>query len=171
MRRISVCLLALLLFVPFIVKDARAQSDQVIYNDSLGTGWADWSWCSRDFNSTDFAHGGSRSVKVTYTAGRQGLYLRRSNFDSSAYTDLTFWIHGGASNNRNITVAAQINDSSQAAVPLNSYIAGGSVAAGIWRKVTIPLSALHVANNPNMNGFKRQGAARSLLSTSMTSAS
>jgi alpha-N-arabinofuranosidase len=158
MRRNAVCLFALLFFVCLFCRDARAQSDQVIYSDSLGTGWADWSWCSRDFNSADFAHGGTRSVKVTYTAGWQGLYLRHANFDSSAYTDLTFWINGGTSNNRNVTVAAQINDTTQAAVSLNTYIAGGSVAAGTWRKVTIPLSALHVDNNPNMNGFWLQEA-------------
>jgi hypothetical protein len=153
MRRNSVCFFVLLCFICLLCRDARAQSDQIIYNDSVGTGWADWSWCSRDFNSTDFVHGGSRSVKVTYTAGWQGLYLRHANFDSSAYTDLTFWINGGTSNNRNIIVAAHINDTAQAAVPLNTYIAGGSVAAGTWRKVTIPLSVLHVNDNANLNGF------------------
>ena len=97
--------------------------------------------------------------KVTYTGAWQGFYLRHSNFDNSGYTDLVFWINGGTTNNRNITVAAQINDASQASVPLNTYIAGGSVAANTWRKVTIPLSALHVANNANFNGFWFQDAS------------
>jgi hypothetical protein len=140
-------------------KDARAQADQVIYSDSLGAGWQDWSWSARDFNSTDYVHSGSKSVKVTYTGAWQGFYLRHSNFDNSGYTDLVFWINGGTVNNRNVTVAAQINDASQASVPLNTYIAGGSVAANTWRKVTIPLSALHVANNANFNGFWLQDAS------------
>jgi hypothetical protein len=150
---------ALLSLLCLLSKDARAQADQIIYSDSLGAGWQDWSWSARDFNSTDYIHSGSKSVKVTYTAAWQGFYLRHSNFDNSGYTDLVFWINGGTANARNITVAAQINDSSQASVPLNTYIAGGSVAANTWRKVTIPLSALHVANNANFNGFWLQDAS------------
>ena len=63
---------------------AYAQSDQVIYGDSLGAGWQDWSWCARDLRSTDFVHGGSRSIKVTYTAAYQGFYLRHTAFDGAA---------------------------------------------------------------------------------------
>ncbi len=157
-RRLLPCLVLLSLLC-LLSKDARAQADQIIYSDSLGAGWQDWSWSARDFNSTDYVHSGSKSVKVTYTGAWQGFYLRHSNFDNSGYTDLVFWINGGTTNNRNVTVAAQINDASQASVPLNSYIAGGSVAANTWRKVTIPLSALHVANNANFNGFWLQDAS------------
>ncbi|HKS42695.1 MAG TPA: hypothetical protein VJX74_18935, partial [Blastocatellia bacterium] len=159
-RKFLLCFVLLSLLC-VLSEDARAQADQVIYSDSLGAGWQDWSWSARDFNSTDYVHSGSKSVKVTYTGAWQGFYLRHTNFDNSGYTDLVFWINGGTTNNRNITVAAQINDASQASVPLNTYIAGGSVAANTWRKVTIPLSALHVANNANFNGFWLQDASGS----------
>jgi alpha-N-arabinofuranosidase len=157
-RRFILCFVLLFLLC-LLSQDARAQADQIIYGDSLGAGWQDWSWSARDFNSADYIHGGSKSVKVTYTGAWQGFYLRHSNFDNSGYTDLVFWINGGTTNNRNVTVAAQLNDASQASVPLNQYIAGGSVAANTWRKVTIPLSALHVANNANFNGFWLQDAS------------
>ncbi|HKQ07068.1 MAG TPA: alpha-L-arabinofuranosidase, partial [Blastocatellia bacterium] len=153
MRRGFIHCFVLLSLLCVLSRPARAQADLVIYSDSLGAGWQDWSWCARDFNSTDYVHSGAKSVKVTYTAGWQGFYLRHANLDDSAYTDLVFWINGGTANNRNVTVAAQVNDTSQPSVPLNTYVAGGSVAANAWRKVTIPLSALHAANNPNFNGF------------------
>jgi hypothetical protein len=140
-------------------QEARAQSDQTIYSDSLGAGWQDWSWCARDFNSTDFIHSGTKSAKVTYTGAWQGFYLRHASQDSSGYSDLVFWIHGGATNGRSITVAAQLNDVSQPGVNLNTFIQGGSVAAGAWRKVTIPLSALNAANKTNFNGFWLQDAS------------
>lgn len=157
-RRFALCFV-LVSLICALSNDARAQADQIIYGDALGSGWQDWSWSARDFNSADYVHGGSKSVKVTYTGAWQGFYLRHSNFDNSGYTDLVFWINGGTTSNRNITVAAQINDTSQAGVPLNTYIAGGSVAANTWRKVTIPLSALQVANNANFNGFWLQDAS------------
>jgi alpha-N-arabinofuranosidase len=156
MRIVTVTLAWLLIVAG---QEARAQSDQAIYADALGAGWQDWSWCARDFNSTDFIHSGTKSAKVTYTGAWQGFYLRHASQDSSGYTDLVFWIHGGATSGRNITVAAQLNDVAQAGVGLNQFILGGSVAAGTWRKVTIPLSALHAANNPNFNGFWLQDAS------------
>jgi alpha-N-arabinofuranosidase len=156
MRIVAVTLAWLLIAA---AQEARAQSDQAIYADALGAGWQDWSWCTRDFNSTDFLHSGTKSAKVTYTGAWQGFYLRHASQDSSGYTDLVFWIHGGATNGRNITVAAQLNDVAQAGVGLNQFILGGSVAAGTWRKVTIPLSALNAANKPNFNGFWLQDAS------------
>ena len=139
--------------------EVHAQSNQPIYTDALGAGWQDWSWCTRDLNSTDFVHSGVRSAKITYTAAWQGFYLRHADQDSSGYSDLVFWIHGGTVNGRNITIAAQLSDVAQNSVNLNPFIQGGSVAAGSWRKATIPLSALGAANRSNFNGFWLQDAS------------
>jgi alpha-L-arabinofuranosidase len=147
-------IIATLIAVLFsIAPEAKAQTNQTVYADALGAGWEDWSWCVRDFNSTDFVHSGTKSIKATYSAAWQGLYFRHGAQDSSGFSDIVFWIHGGTTNGRNITVAAQLNDTSQNGVALNQYIQGGSVAAGVWRKVTIPLAALGAANKPNFNGF------------------
>src|SRR5262245_42059409 len=139
--------------VLFLSHQARAQSDQIVYDDTLNPLWQNWSWCTTDLNSVDFAHGGSRSVKVTYTAAWQGFYLHHGAFDSSNFSTLTFWVNGGSTSGRNITVAGLLSDVAQTGVPLNSYIAGGSVAANTWRKVTIPLSALQINNHTNVTGF------------------
>ena len=155
-RIVSVALAWLLIIAP---QEARAQSDQTIYSDALGAGWQDWSWCARDLNSTDFIHSGTKSAKVTYTGAWQGFYLRHASQDSSGYSDLVFWIHGGATSGRNITAAAQLSDVAQPGVNLNQFIQGGSVAAGTWRKVTIPLSALGAANKATFNGFWLQDAS------------
>ena len=133
--------------------EALAQTDITIYGDGLGPGWADWSWCSRDLNSSEVVHTGSTSAKLTYTAGNQGFYLRHSSFDSADYTNLVFWINGGSMGNRAMTVAAQLNDKPQPGVPLSSYVEGGAVMANAWRQVTIPLSALGVDNKADFNGF------------------
>ncbi len=140
-------------------QDARAQSDQTIYSDALGAGWQDWSWCVRDLNSTDYVHTGNKSAKITYAGAWQGFYLRHTGQDTSGYSDLVFWIHGGTTSGRSITVAAQLNDVAQPGVNLNQFIQWGFVAAATWRKVTIPLSVLNAANKLNFNGFWLQDAS------------
>jgi hypothetical protein len=151
--------LALMALIFVSSENARAQSDQTVYSDSLGAGWADWSWSGRDLNSTDFVHSGSRSIKVTYSTSGHGFRLRHTAFDSALYTALTFWIHGGATNGRQISVAAQLDDEPLTGVPLNSFIDGGSVVAGAWRKVTVPLGALGADNKGDLTGFWLQDSS------------
>ncbi len=132
---------------------ARAQGGQPVYDEALINGWQNWSWCTVDFASTDYALVGTHSAKITYTGGWQGFYLHHAPFDTSLYSALTFWIHGGTVSGRNILVAGLIDDAQQPGVPLNNYVEGGAVGAGEWRKVTIPLDALHIANKSNVTGF------------------
>jgi alpha-L-arabinofuranosidase len=160
MSRILRCSLTLS-FLLFMVSTARAQGDLTIYADGLGPGWADWSWCSRNLAATNIVHGGAQSARLTYTGGFQGFYLRHAEFDNSGYTHLVFWINGGGTSNRAMTVAAHLNDQPQPGVPLAAYIEGGAVAANIWRKVTIPLVALGVQNQASFNGFWIQDASGS----------
>src|SRR5438128_12127744 len=126
MRRWFRFILPLSFLLLLFVDVARAQSDLTIYADALGPGWADWSWCNRDLASTDTAHGGTRSAKLTYTGGFQGFYLRHAGFDDSGYSHLVFWINGGSAGNRALTVAAHLNDQAQPGVSLAAYGAGGS---------------------------------------------
>jgi alpha-L-arabinofuranosidase len=160
MRRVFGCGLALI-FLLLVTPVARAQSDLTIYADGLGPGWADWSWCMRDLAAAETAHSGTRSARLTYSAGFQGFYLRHAGFDDGLYTHLVFWINGGSLGNRALTVAAHLNDQAQTAVPLGAYVEGGSVAANTWRKVTIPLAALGVDHRANFNGFWIQDASGS----------
>lgn len=146
-------LLVILSFTLLSLATTVHAQDQTIYADALANGWQNWSWCATDFNATAYVHSGSTSTQVTYTAGWQGFYLSHGAFDSTPYTNLTFWINGGAASGQSMTVAGLLNGVAQPAIPLNSYISGGAIAAGTWRKVTIPLTALKIANQPNVTGF------------------
>ena len=132
---------------------ARAQGDQSVYADALTANWQNWSWCATDFNSHDYIHAGAASVKVTYTGGWQALYLHCNTTDTTGYASLTFWINGGATNGRTLGIAGIVNGTAGANVPLNQFIAGGSVAANTWRQVTVPLSAIGLSKNSAMTGF------------------
>jgi hypothetical protein len=125
---------------------ARAQSFNLY--EGLGVlenGWSDWSWCSDDFKNKTAVYQGSYSVKVEYTGGWQGFFLNSgSSFQAGYFSALTFMVNGGSVSGRTINVSITVNGSASTAVNLNSYIAGGSVAANTWKKVTIPLSAFKV---------------------------
>ena len=129
---------------------SNAQTNQTVYDDALQSYWQNWSWAGTDAGSTAFAHTGSKSLKVSYTGAWQALYLHHDSFDTTGYSALTFWVNGGADNNRTINLQGIIGGASQASIPLSSYV---SIAAGTWKKVTIPLNDLHIANNPNVTGF------------------
>ena len=136
-----------------IVLPARAQGDQPVYTDSLTANWQNWSWCATDFSSHDYVHAGAASVKATITGGWQALYLHCNATDTSSLVSLTFWINGGAANNRTLGIAGIVNGTAGANVPLNQFISGGSVAANTWRQVTVPLSALGLSKTSAMTGF------------------
>jgi alpha-L-arabinofuranosidase len=155
----SILLVLIMSALFFATRRVGAQADQTIYSDNLANGWADWSWSARDLTSSDYAHSGTRSVKVTYTAGYQGFYLHHDAFSTAPYTTLSFWITGGGVGWRKINVQALINDSAQAAVSLDSYITGGGIAANEWREVTIPIGALQAGQKTNMTGFWLQDSS------------
>ena len=121
-------------------------ADQSIYTDSLVNGWEDWSWAPVNFSATTPVHGGTRSTSVNAGAW-QALYLHHTPFDSSGYTHLTFWIHGGTSGGQRLQVQAQLNGSPQPAVTLSPLVANA------WQQITLSLATLGAANKPNLDGF------------------
>lgn len=137
LRRLVACALAL-------AKSVFA--DQVIYADALVNGWENWSWATTNLAATSPAHAGSRSISVSAGAW-QALYLHHAAFDSSHYTHLTFWIHGGSAGGQRLLVQAQLNGAAQPAVTLTP------LAANTWQQVTLSLASLGVASKPNLDGF------------------
>jgi hypothetical protein len=94
-------------------------------------------------------HLGTKSIAATYTAAWGGLYLHHNTGVSLAgNTRLEFYVHGGTAGGQNLIVQLGDTGGWRTMVPVNSFIAGGSVAAGTWRKVSMPLTALGATANP-----------------------
>jgi alpha-L-arabinofuranosidase len=134
-----------LFFVGF-AGSIRAQTAQSIYGDSLGTGWQDWSWATDYLTNASPVHSGADSISVA-VAAYQALYLSHDAFDASTYTNLTFWIHGGATGGQHLQVQALLNGNAQPAIALVP------LTSNTWRQITLSLASLGVANKPNMTGF------------------
>ena len=138
----------------FAPQGARAQANQSLYTDSLSATWQNWSWCRADFSAADYAHTGTRSLKVSIDAAGEGLYLHCSPQLDTLYGDLVFWIHGGVKSGRKLAIAGVSNNVAQLSVALDAYIDGGVVAAGKWSRVIVPLTDLRVNNIARLCGFQ-----------------
>jgi len=137
--------------VPVSVATAVSGS-LVILGDGFGD-WQDWSWDSRvDGNNRAPVHSGDRSLAVTYKVAYAGLYLHREQaFDVSSYERIEFYINGGAVGGQELLFNLTYpNNDYGLIVNLDDYQQPpGPLAAGTWRKVSIPLSLLITSTQVN----------------------
>lgn len=142
----GLCLLAISLFT------MAASADQIIYDDALENGWQNWSWgTTLNFNNTStYVHSGTASISATITNGWSAVSLWHSAQDSSAYTNLTFWINGGPSGGQQLQIYAEVTGATEPAISLPT------LAANTWQQMNFSLSALGVANQPNFIRFSIQ---------------
>lgn len=120
---------------------------QAVYDDSLGSGWEDWSWdAARDPAATGQVYGGPRAISVTLGA-YGALSLHHTAFDSS-YSWLELYVRGASSGSTGLWVF--FNDASGAELrkrPIDdcAYTAGGALEPDTWKRVLIPVSDLNPA--------------------------
>ena len=129
---------------------ARAATDSVVYDDALQNNWGNWGWASViDTASTAYVHSGSTSIAVTALAweGFQIGHNWPTNFDTTGFGNLTFWINGGPTGGQVLQVYATVNYAGQSTVDIPV------LAANTWTKVTIPLASLGIDNNANVTSI------------------
>ena len=124
-------------FAALLAAAAPARADVILYDDSVTSGFGDWSWgaTTRNFSSTSVVHSGTYGIATTFADGWSGMQLgNASGVDVSAYDTLRFFIHGGASGGQNIVVYVGNSSTSvtQAVTP----------AAGGWTQVDVPITDL-----------------------------
>lgn len=127
--------------------DARAQTSQVVYADSLQNGWQNWSWATVNLSSTARVHSGSQAISVN-AANWQALYLAAANsIDPAVFTNLSFWINGGATGGQIVHVQGTVNSVGQTPVTL------APLPTNSWRQETISLAALGFAPGTPLDGI------------------
>jgi hypothetical protein len=135
-----------------------ASADQAILTDGLQNAWEDWSWSSTiDYNSTAQIHSGSASAAVTITAAWGAYSFYHPDFSSSIYTNLVFWIHGGASGGQQLQVQGILSKTN-----VGPAVSIPTLPANSWQQITISLASLGVAGKPDLDRFwiqDRTGAA------------
>lgn len=127
---------------------ARAQTDHALFGEALENGWQNWSWATVSVGDATVAHAGTKSIKVTIAGAWEALYLAHGALDTTPFTALSFWIHGGTSGGQRLNVQALLGGKATGAVvPLDP------LPANVWKNVVIPLASLGVANAPNLDGI------------------
>jgi hypothetical protein len=133
------------------------QTNLWLYTDNLVNGFQNWSWATVNLQSTSPApHSSPYCISVT-DAGNQALRFRNQQFNTTPYASLSFWINGGVGGQQ-VSVIGALDDAEQVYYPLSPL--GTS-----WQQVTIPLSALGVANQPNCTAFLIKGTKGSAQPT------
>ncbi|MDB5243944.1 MAG: C-terminal target protein, partial [Spirosoma sp.] len=116
-----------------VTVNAVAASTNIIYDDALKTGWADYSWgTTRNLNDNSPVQSGSNSISVTYTEAYGGLYLNQNSpLSLAGYSHLKFWVNGGKTGGQKIFIKINGNES-------NFYTL--TIPSKNWTLVTIPLT-------------------------------
>jgi hypothetical protein len=119
-----------------------------IYTDGLEAGWQDWSWdATRNLAASDQVYNGARAISVTLGAWG-GLSFWHPAFVSTPYHWLEFYVRGSPEGEQYLQAFFHSEDGSELhgeRVACSRYIEGGTIDAGAWKRVRIPLSRLNVA--------------------------
>jgi hypothetical protein len=146
-------------FLLAVTRSAHAQSNMVIYDDSLENNWQNWGWATLNYANTSPVHSGSDSISVTIASAYQGIQIYHPDMTNTPYASISFWLNGGASGGQNLQMYGLLdtngtpNDTQSA----RYYLA--TPVANTWQQYTVPLSALGVANTTNFTGFVIQDSA------------
>jgi hypothetical protein len=145
MKAIRSTALTLVQFAVVGASHLGAQTNLPVYTDSLQNGWQDWSWAAVG-NSSQFVRAGSASFAVTADAW-EAAYFHHSALDAGRFTNLVFWIHGGAGGGQRLLVQGVLSGAGQTSTNLPA------LAANAWQQFTIPLTMLGVAGASDFDGF------------------
>jgi hypothetical protein len=108
----------------------------VIFDDTLASGWQDWSWETNDrYLDCDCPQRGSRAVQANFKAWGGLSFRHETALTTSDYSGLSFGIYG-VKGNTSITVLAYSDDTT---------VAGSttiSATTGAWQDVTLLWSQL-----------------------------
>jgi len=154
-RRLSDLLLLFALTLAF-GQLAPAQSNQVIYADALQPGWENWSWATVNPNASSPVHGGTKSISVLADGWEALFFHNNTPLDPAAVTNLSFWIHGGASGGQPLVVQAILG---------GNGVASGTnlpaLTANAWQFHSIPMSRLVPPGQTQIDGFWIQNGSSS----------
>ncbi len=152
--------LALFVFLSTL-ETVLGQANLPIYTDRLVNGFQDWSWATRNMANTTPVHGGTASISVT-SAAFTALSFQHPDFNTSPYSNISFWAHGGTGGGQRLQVYVQYGPSGTSG---STVVLPTTLTAGTWTQYTISLSSLGVANRANVNRINIQLAGSGTTGT------
>ena len=105
---------------------AHASDDMLMYSDRFNNGWGDnWSWMPR-YATNSPVHSGSNAMACVPGGNWQAWWLKSgTSVDTTIYTNVSFWLNGGATGGQSISVSGELDGSGlpgvSVTVPTNSW--------------------------------------------------
>lgn len=139
----------------------RAQTNFSIYSDQLNNGFQNWSWgVNNNFTNDSPVHSGTSSIAFGSSTW-DAISFWHQDFNPGLYTNLNFWIHGGASGGQVIQIYVQYSNQNSNG-PMYQLPA---LTANAWRQFIIPFSALGLAGVTNVSRISFQMTSSGSLGT------
>lgn len=123
-----------------------------VYDEKIGSGWVTNGWKSTmDAASSVNPKNGVRCSAITLTAsgGARG-YLARSNFDTTPYSSVSFWLNPGPNAGQKLELRAYYGTT----IPAGYVIDLSTATPNTWRYYTIPLSSIGAAEMTNLSALR-----------------
>lgn len=132
---------------------AAAQAQTLtVYDDTLQNSFQNYSYSGgSNFANTTPTHTGANSISFVGNNFNAVAFFHAAPISVATYPILRFWVHGGTAGNQPLRLYVSVTGGSSQNVPLNSYIAGGALAAGAWREATIDLRQAPFSANPQFD--------------------
>ncbi|MGB0757464.1 MAG: FG-GAP-like repeat-containing protein [Patescibacteria group bacterium] len=129
---------------------ASTSTDELfVYDDSLASGWEDWSWSSTvTYDSSEEVYDGNDSIKVVYNAAWAGLYMHTDdgvNIDDMERLRLA--IHGGSTAGQEPEVRLYDDDDQPLGYIEVSDYTDGALDADTWYELDIPITEFNVGTS------------------------
>ncbi|HZI16144.1 MAG TPA: glycosyl hydrolase family 18 protein [Myxococcus sp.] len=141
--------------------DATAAGPTSIFEEGLGSGWADWSWAPHNLAASSPVASGTRAVTASFGPWT-GLYFHHAGVPTTGLEHLELQVHGGATSNPTLSAYATVSGQARPTVGLNRYCDGGAIKAQGWTQCRVPLSALGVAGATVDGIVLMEGVGRTL---------
>ena len=127
---------------------AHATDDMLIFSDRFNNGWGDsWSWMPR-YATNNPVNSGSNSMALVPSGQWQAWWLKSgTSVDTRIYTNVSFWLNGGANGGQSIVVSGETNGTGLPGIWVTA-------PTNTWKQFTISLNALGISNKTNLTGFQ-----------------
>jgi hypothetical protein len=140
--------LQLFCVVTFVLLAWRCEGqNEIIYSNELQNAWMNWSWAEVNVNCPTNAPPGSTTCISVDCTNYTALYFENAGLDSTPFTNLSFWLNGGASGGQVLTVTGLIDNDQQTQYALPA------LAANTWQQYTVSLAAIGVADQSDFDGI------------------
>ena len=133
---------------------AHASDDMHIYSGRFDNGWYDsWSWMPRYATNNPVytinpVYVQSNSMALVPSGTWQAWWLKSgANLDTTIYTNVSFWLNGGAAGGQSIVVSGETNGTGLPGIWVTA-------PTNKWKQITISLASLGINSVSNLTGLQ-----------------